>query len=148
MFSFWLAFLGISFVSAIALSLVDSPTLAASQALWNSSDLFEALPSLTNSTKSSTPFTNRVIDWECSWTFGRGNYGTSCFDAARQIAFVPGSATRQFTWGMRDLGTYDVPLPQIVYSCKAPNLLRLLLSNKEILSRRTLQYIGRSHVQS
>ena len=121
MLAFWLAFLGISFVSSLALNLVDAPTLAVLQPVWNSTDL-PAPSFLTNSTNTSTLFADRAIRWECGPVFGVGDYERSCFDAVRQMAFVPGSATRQFTWGDRVFGDrrlYDVNLPQSVWSCKS-----------------------------
>ena len=125
MFSFWLAFLGVSSVSTLALNPADTSTISTtSQALSNYSDTLQFLPSLINTTNSSTLSSDRVIDWSCneyptSSTY-RG-YGTSCFDAVRQMAFVARSATQQLTWGDRgELGIrrYDVNLPQRVYSCK------------------------------
>lgn len=102
----------------------------------------------TNSTYSSTPFANRVIDCECGWIFGRGDYGRSCFDAVQQVAFVPGSATRQFTWGSENGGTTMFLCLRQCTAVRNPNLLRLLLSNEELLSRWALHDIGPSQVRS
>ena len=117
---FRLAFLGIHLVPTLAANPPDSPvTFATPQVSTNFSDLLEALPSLTNSTSSSTPLVNRSIQWQCGWTWGGGNYASSCFDAMRHMTFVPGPATQQFTWGPRNQARYDVPLPQRVASCKS-----------------------------
>ena len=49
--------------------------------------------------------------------YGTGAHADSCDEALRSMAIVPGSATKTFTWGSRDTGRYDVPLPQRWVSC-------------------------------
>ena len=49
--------------------------------------------------------------------YGEGAHADSCDEALRSMAVVPGPATQEFTWGFRDLGQYDVPLPQRWTSC-------------------------------
>ena len=111
---FWLTLLGTSFASVLALR--------------NSSDPSDTLPSLINTTSSSTPSANRQIDWFCqSYIQLSGTFGRSCFDAVRQVAFVPGSATRQFSWGPRGRAKYDVYLPQKVYSCMGFPIYRVFI---------------------
>lgn len=121
MLSFWLAFQSVFFVSTLVTPADSSSMSTTSQALSNSSETVEFLPSLINTTNSSTLSSDRVIDWSCG-SISPGTYGRSCFDAVRQMAFVPGSATKQFTWGKRDhsMSAYNVNLPQRVYSCMRP----------------------------
>ena len=111
-----LAFLSISSVSALALSSPVPATSETSLALWNFSSLVGVSSHLTNTTNSSTLLDDRVVHWRCETAFGSSAYGGSCFEAVRHMAIVPGSATRQFTWGPRSQGFYDVPLPQRVIS--------------------------------
>ena len=136
-FTLWLACSIVTFVSSLAVNPTNIPALSIiSQAPSNLSGMVELLPSLINNTNSSTlksptlinttnssvSSSNRVIEWTCSRAaaYDTWDYGRSCFDAVRQMAFVPGSATRQFTWGQREelRNPYDVNLPQRVYSCK------------------------------
>ena len=111
-----LAFLSISPVSALALSSPVPATSETSLALWSFSSLVGVSSHLTNTTNSSALLGDRMINWRCETVFGRSTYGRSCFEAVRQMAIVPGSASRQFTWGPRSQGFYDVPLPQRVIS--------------------------------
>lgn len=48
--------------------------------------------------------------------YGSGAFANSCDEAVRTMAVVPGPAAHQFTWGERDMGHYDIPLPQRWYS--------------------------------
>ena len=137
-----LAFLSTSPVSTLALSPAVPVTSKTSLALGNFSSLVGILPSLTNKTNSSTPLGDRVINWGCERVFDPFEstaLGRSCFEAVRQMAIVPGSATRQFTWGPRAQGFYDVPLPQRVISrMRSPIFAPTFQLTKKLFSRRTL----------
>ncbi|KAM0799149.1 hypothetical protein BDR22DRAFT_856881 [Usnea florida] len=114
-----LTLLSISHVSTLALSSAVPATSESSLALWNFSSLVgesSHLTNTTNVTNSSTMLGNRLINWRCETVFGISPHGRSCFEAVRRLAIVPGSATRQFTWGPRSQGFYDVPLPQRMIS--------------------------------
>ena len=80
-----------------------------------------------------------MTHWRCETVFGVSAYGRSCFEAVRRMAIVPGSATRQFTWGPRSQGFYDVPLPQRVISrMRSPIFAPTFRLTKKFPSRRTL----------
>ena len=88
--------------------------------LQSSSDLSKTLPSLINTSNSSTLLADRQIAWECEdfWPTSSPGIARSCADALHRMNFVPGSATQQLIWGPRRIGSrYDVYLPQRVYSC-------------------------------
>ena len=134
-----LAFLSVSPVSALALSSPVPATSETTLALWNFSSLVGVSSHLTNTTNSSTLLGDRVINWRCESVFESSAYGRSCFEAVRQMAIVPGSASRQFTWGPRSQGFYDVPLPQRVISCmRSPIFAPTFQLTKKLCSRRTL----------
>lgn len=104
MISLWQKLLSISFASVLALRTPSDP--------------LDALPSLINNTNSSIRLAYHNIDWFCQrYAEPSHDFGSSCIDAVRQMAFVPGSVTRQVSWGPRGRTNYDVYLPQRVYSC-------------------------------
>ena len=134
-----LAFLSISPVSTLALIPAVPATSETSLALWNFSSLVGVSSHLTNTTNSSTLLGDRVINWRCERPLESSAYGRSCFEAVRQMAIVPGSASRQFTWGPRSQGFYDVPLPQRVISRMRPPIFAPTFQlTKKLSSRRTL----------
>ena len=134
-----LALLSISTVSALALFPPVPATSESSLALWNFSSLVGVSSHLTNTTNSSTLLGDRVINWCCEADLRSRPYGRSCFEAVRQMAIVPGSAARQFSWGPRSQGFYDVPLPQRVISrMRSPIFAPTFSLTKKRSSRRTL----------
>ena len=60
--------------------------------------------------------------------YGRGPLADSCDEAVRTMAIVPGSAAQEFTWGERETGIFDVPLPQRWYSCWSLRATRVKIS--------------------
>ena len=137
-----LAFLSISTVSTLALIPAVPATSETSLALWNFSSLAgvsSTLANTTNTTNSSPLLGDRVIHWHCETDTRSRAYGRSCFEAVRQMAIVPGSASRQFKWGPRSQGFYDVPLPQRVISrMRSPIFAPTFQLTKKLSSRRTL----------
>ena len=137
-----LTLLSISPVSTLALRSAVPATSETSLALWNFSSPVGDSSHLTNTThitNSSTLLGNRLINWRCETILESSAYGRSCFEAVRRLAIVPGSATRQFTWGPRSQGFYDVPLPQRVISrMRSPIFAPTFQLTKKLSSRRTL----------
>ena len=130
MLSFALAFLGASLVSAIQPISVPradpskqvnitntSISLGRSRGEEDTTDRLGALPAPANSANSSSPVSNG-ISTACNSLFGHGDYAESCMNAIYHASFGPGPFTRQLSWGQRDEGNFDVPLPQKMASCE------------------------------
>ena len=114
MISHHIALLCISLTSASVLNRGQSETSPSSVTLVNNNHLI--LPSF----GQNASLQHSSITHECrDGYYGIGAHAESCEEALRTMAIVPVPARRrQLTWGQRNTGNYDIPLPQRWVSCE------------------------------
>ena len=130
MLSFAIAFLSIPLVCATKLMSISRANLSEQTNITGAITSLEPLQDMEGSTNrpevlfapinptNSSHLQSNDMSFTCDSHYGRGNFAESCLNAIYRASFGPGPASRQVSWGQRDEGNFDVPLPQKVASCE------------------------------